>query len=151
MIFSIIIKDINNLSDIILPKFYTHNNYKSFVRQLNIYGFKKIKTIKNGEEFKHEKFNKNSTYEQITQIKRKRKKMKFLLKYIYFFFKESLKGLLTTISSDWINLTNPAWIKDKYWLLVIKVSNIFGMRCEKTLSKINLCLRRACFQLLKYK
>ena len=77
---SIIIKEINNLSDIILPKFYTHNNYKSFVRQLNIYGFKKIKTIKNGEGFKHEKFNKNSTYEQITQIKRKRKKMKFLLK-----------------------------------------------------------------------
>ena len=79
---SIIIKDINNLCDTILPKFYIHNNYKSFVRQLNIYGFHKIKNIKNEEGFKHEKFNKNSSYEQINQIMRKRKKMKFLLKYI---------------------------------------------------------------------
>lgn len=77
-----IIEDIDNLCTIVLPKYYIHSNYNSFIRQLNIYGFRKIKGIKKGEGFQNIKFNKYSSNEQISQIGRKGKKIKFLSNYI---------------------------------------------------------------------
>ena len=79
---SLIIEDIDNLCSMVLPKYYIHSNYNSFIRQLNIYGFHKIKGIKKGEGFQNTKFNKHSSNEQISQIRRKGKKMKFLSNYI---------------------------------------------------------------------
>ena len=65
----IIIKSTNNLCKVVLPKFYKHSNYSSFVRQLNIYGFYKSQGIlKDGEGFEHDIFCKNVTKEQIRQI-----------------------------------------------------------------------------------
>ena len=78
----IIIVDANKLGEIVLPKYYKHNNYSSFVRQLNMYGFHKTRGIgKEGEGFEHEKFNRKSTKEQIKQMMRQNKKMKLLSKY----------------------------------------------------------------------
>ena len=79
----IIVHDVINLCNIVLPKFYKHHNYSSFVRQLNMYGFHKSKgIIKNGEGYEHEKFCKNSKKEEISQIIRQSKKMKVLVNYI---------------------------------------------------------------------
>ena len=64
---SFLIKDPEIFASDIIPKYFSHNNFQSFVRQLNFYGFRKVNTgtrisrDKKNEtgkvfEFKHEKF-----------------------------------------------------------------------------------------------
>lgn len=70
-----------NFYDIALSEYYIHNNYKSFIQQLQLIGYtKKKKNINEGVEFEHEKFYGNISKKQINQITRKRKAKKNLIK-----------------------------------------------------------------------
>ena len=75
--YNIIITDVNKLCEVILPKFYKHRNFSSFVRQLNLYDFHKIKDKSvNVLIFENKQFNKNCTKEQIIKISRENKNSK---------------------------------------------------------------------------
>ncbi|CAD8172995.1 unnamed protein product [Paramecium pentaurelia] len=51
-----IVKDQTVFSDFVLPKQFKHQNFSSFIRQLNMYSFKKIRNVNNQYQFSHHYF-----------------------------------------------------------------------------------------------
>ena len=69
----IVIENIHSLSKKILPIYFNHQNYSSFVRQLNMYNFHKIRTDPKSIEQKyiHNEFIKGKSIKEIQEIRRK--------------------------------------------------------------------------------
>ena len=68
-----IVTNLHDFTENILPKYYKHNNYSSFIRQLNMYDFHKRKSSPNEHIFEHKNFIKDKK-ELLKLIKRKTKK-----------------------------------------------------------------------------
>ena len=68
-----IVKNLHDFTENILPKYYKHNNYSSFIRQLNMYDFHKRKGNTNEHIFEHVNFIKDRK-DLLKLIKRKSKK-----------------------------------------------------------------------------
>ena len=68
-----IVKNLHDFTENILPKYYKHNNYSSFIRQLNMYDFHKRKGNPNEHIFEHTYFIKDRK-DLLKLIKRKSKK-----------------------------------------------------------------------------
>ena len=68
-----IISNLHDFTEKILPKYYKHNNYSSFIRQLNMYDFHKKKSGNNEHVFHHQNFIKGRK-DLLKLIKRKSKK-----------------------------------------------------------------------------
>lgn len=65
-----IIKNLNLFCEKVLPIYYKHNNFSSFVRQLNMYDFHKIRSKDNFHIYEHSLFTRDGK-DQINKIKRK--------------------------------------------------------------------------------
>ena len=70
-----IIENLYDFTEKILPKYYNHNNYASFVRQLNKYNFHKLKISSNENAFQNSLFIKGEK-NIISNILRKKKNKK---------------------------------------------------------------------------
>jgi hypothetical protein len=68
---SFVIKNSHEFSEVILPKYFKHNNFSSFIRQLNMYDFHKSRKKSDIQQvFKHPFFLKDKKH-LLPQIKRK--------------------------------------------------------------------------------
>ncbi len=65
------IKDANEFAETVLPRYFKHKNFTSFVRQLNMYGFHKSRDSSAENCFSHQMFQRDEPH-LLRGIKRKK-------------------------------------------------------------------------------
>ena len=68
-----VVNKANEFAEKVLPHYFKHKNFSSFVRQLNMYNFAKSRDTKNRECFKHENFIRGKKH-LLSLIAKKKKK-----------------------------------------------------------------------------
>lgn len=139
------IENIDHFSKIILPKYFKHKNYASFVRQLNMYNFTR-KTDSNMENsfkeyFKNKYFQRNKL-ELISNIQRKTNSKKRKYKEVFEYEDEikNLKDLINQNSKEISNLNEEnKRLKYESTIEQKKILDYLN-KLDETIKKHNSCL-----------
>jgi hypothetical protein len=80
-----LVKKEHEFASKVLPKYFRHRNFSSFVRQLNFYGFRKRSNQSKYSQFKHKYF-KRGQPDQLCLIKRKAAEASMFSDVFFLFF-----------------------------------------------------------------
>ena len=70
---SVVVKNIDAFSTEVLPRYFKHSKFSSFVRQLHIYGFRKIHDDGHGcHEFRHQYFVRGASVDDLRAMRRQK-------------------------------------------------------------------------------